>query len=61
MTNRTIIKLAEVLASRRPVIIGRGFAAEIIEQHGADLDEFRAEVGDATEYDARAVLRWLGY
>ena len=59
--NRTIIKIDEVLASRKPVIISAGFAESIIEQHSADLGDFLAEYGDAAEYDARDVLHWLGY
>ena len=59
--NRTTIKIGEVLASRKPVLISARFAAEIIAQIGADLDLFLEEQGERSEYDARAVLRWLGY
>ena len=29
--------------------------------HDCDIWEFIADMGDATEYNAQAVLKWLGY
>ena len=52
---------SDVACSASPVIVNKGRVVNIIERHNADADEFFREFGHADEYDARDVLRWLGY
>lgn len=39
----------------------RAEALRIINEHGADWDEFLDEVGDAQGYGGDDILNWLGY
>ena len=54
---------SDVAYSAAPVIVNKDRVVDIIEQHDAfiDADEFFREFGHADEYDARDVMRWLGY
>ncbi|MCS4309477.1 hypothetical protein M2404_003849 [Rheinheimera pacifica] len=41
--------------------ITKARAVKECEDHGADPAEMFSELGDLAEYDAQAVLRWLGH
>ena len=48
--------------SAEGLTISRKRAIEELRKHGVlDIEEFFNEMGDHAEYDAQAVLQWLGY
>lgn len=47
--------------SAEDIIISKARAKKEIEKHGSSWEEFVEDNGDHVEYDAQAVLRWLGY
>jgi len=47
--------------SAEGLLITRQRAIKECEKHGASADEMFAELGDHEQYDAQAVLAWLGY
>ena len=51
-----------ILAARaaEPTLISYDAAMRLLEGYQADIDLFLEELGERNEYDARAVLRWLG-
>ena len=47
--------------SAEGLLITRQRAIQECEKHGASAEEMLAEIGDHQQYDAQAVLAWLGY
>ena len=45
----------------KPIPISYDAAMRLLEGYQADIDLFLEELGERNEYDARAVLRWLGF
>lgn len=44
-----------------PIMMERAMAERYVLRHGCSVEEFREECGETSEYDAWAVLSWLGY
>jgi hypothetical protein len=47
--------------SAKGLTISKARALREVTNHGADLGDFLAEMGDHETYKASAVLNWLGY
>lgn len=58
MSESDYIKAAR---AAKPIPISYDAAMRLLEGYQADIDLFLEEQGDLDEYDARAVLRWLGF
>ena len=52
---------ATIAKAAQPVPISYDAAMRLLGGYQADIDLFLEEQGDLDEYDARAVLRWLGF
>lgn len=51
---------ATITKSAQPVPISYDETMNLMEKWQADIDLFLDETGEVSEYDARAVLHWLG-
>ena len=58
MSEADYIKAAR---AAKPIPISYDNAMLLLETYQADIDLFLEEQGNLDEYDARAVLRWLGF
>jgi len=59
--NRKITNM-DYYESAEDIIITRSRALLELARHGCeDIEEFLEDLGDKEEYDAQAVLIWLGY
>ena len=47
--------------SAEGITISKERAKKEVEKHGSNWLEFIADMGDDANYDAQAVLAWLGY
>lgn len=54
-------KIMDYYESAEGVTISKERAKKEIEKHGSSQLEFIADMGDDANYDAQAVLAWLGY
>lgn len=51
----------DYMTSAEGIVIDRARALYEIRKHQASEEEFLKEMGDHAEYEATAVLGWLGY